>query len=447
MIESSIGPVERKDFEASSTFTSTRGFRVSQLRHVTDLKPAGGMHYSVPRTVIPAGVAFEWEFELVPNAATSYIFGDSDSTNPETGRLIFTGGWGGILSGSPINATWYSDNSVHKLNISRANNTITLTIDGVFEASKVNGGEITFNGFGNKFGGFTTVPTFSGSFFSSKLTVPSNAVLNHDHRFDDTNGILVDYSKPLGAELWGVRNYFPANSGIATVVESGKVFDVQAIGYAETNLSQGASIVFNSLTVGETYIYSVDSSEPVNISVYDGAFSNVAYKFNANKIVFTAVATNRLYVTPRNNNVVRISNPSLRKAEGYGQAVNVTASDRELMTFDSARNAWLGENIANARSLTANVTLNNGVWTNSVAFQYLYLRQAIQLLNSAVLIKLNFSGGLSIDGITQESSELEKGLVFNGGVDSIYPRIVMRGVNTTVNNSSIDFRKVIEVAQ
>lgn len=164
-------------------------------RYVTTLNAAGGMYYKVPRTVIPANADFEWEFELSPNADKFHVVADSESTYAVAGRLIHTGAaWNGMQFGSSINTAWRTDGKLHTVVVKRVGNSTTLTIDGVVDATSSYTGQFTFDTFGGQYKAVTAIPTFSGSFFKSKLTVPSKPELNHDYRFDDSDGVLVDYS-------------------------------------------------------------------------------------------------------------------------------------------------------------------------------------------------------------------------------------------------------------
>ncbi|WGH49917.1 hypothetical protein [Pseudoalteromonas phage vB_PtuP_Slicky01] len=171
-------------------------------RYTTTLNPAGGMYYSVPRTVIPANTDFEWGFELSPNAGLFHVFGDSTNADapgsPLARRLAKNSDFewlgSGFNSNGVVGSAWQSDGKLHKLIFRRVGSLVSILIDGVLDISANYTGEVSFDRIGGKYGGTTSLPTFSGSVFSSKLTVPSNTALNHDYRFDDNDGVLVDYS-------------------------------------------------------------------------------------------------------------------------------------------------------------------------------------------------------------------------------------------------------------
>lgn len=161
-------------------------------RYVTTLNPAGGMYYEVPRTVIPANADFEWEFELASNGDVFHVFADNTNLN----RLAINGAdWIGQFSTTSSSGNaWRNDGKLHKLKFTRVSSDWRLYVDGVLDCQVNSNVEITFNVIGGKFGGTTTAGTFNGSFFNSKLTVPSNTALNHDYRFNDNDGVLIDHS-------------------------------------------------------------------------------------------------------------------------------------------------------------------------------------------------------------------------------------------------------------
>ena len=98
-------------------------------------------------------------------------------------------------------------------------------------------------------------------------------------------------------------------------------------------------------TIGKTYQYSVVSDEPVNVAVYRPDFSNVA--LGTNSLVFTAQdTTSRLYVTPRTQNTVVFSSPTIKEIPDSAlifENGSIDGSDRLLVTEKQDGSGFVGE--------------------------------------------------------------------------------------------------------
>ena len=426
----------------------------TQYRWVADLKAAGGMHYSVPRTIIPADTNFEWEFELSPSGTTMYIFGDSTSSGTNTARFgLSAGKWFGISFSivAGLNQTWFSDEKLHRLKIHRDNNELTLLIDGEFDASVNYSGEISFNGLGNKFGGVTSTPTFNGPFFSSKLTVPSNTALNHDYRFDGNDGVLVDYSKSIGSGLF--------NGYQVGYVDANATYTY----YNLTDTSAKTTNWINLTNLKQLLIARKNSTRCVVQFSTDNLTTGlpaVVYNVAPNPLVIDVPvgATHvRIYYSHPSDSNATIS---IKQADGYGQAVNVTAADRELMTFDSVRTAWVGQELI-TQQVWENPIGAGYVWSFSDnkwsmigdgTFSSLDLIPISNLPATALLtgeiLDMNGSNQLTV---TQEGSQPITSigsyeLLFNLKVHKNYQYKRFGGVmNATISKPS--FKRIIEVAQ
>ncbi len=448
-------------------------------RYTTTLDPAGGMYYSVPRTVIPAGVDFEWEFELSPFSTTFYLLGDSTSANTNN-RLGLSGAkWFGfnfnIVEGA--NRTWFNDGKLHNVNVSRVAGVITIKVDGIYDISNVYTGELSFDGFGRKFGGVTSTATYSGVIFKSKLTVPSNTALNHDYRFDDNDGVLVDYSKSL-IPIDALTPFNNATSGTATWVSNPNGSTTMT-----TNGSQ--SYAYNGWSFpaigGYRYFFDISSDKAARLVVYAftqgltdyvNVASNIESSLSSSGITSAVPAgKNRLLVVHQVNetfgaDTLTTQVPLVKKADGYGQSVNVTAADRELMTFDSGHNAWVGGELWIENSV---VTTGGNPWVingggsytrnSGAAFGQLYLNNppiigganyivsfnVTQVTGSLRVITRNASG-INVRGSASAAGFFEFKVTaednFNGYIwfDTDSP-----GSSATINTVSL--KRIIEVAQ
>ncbi|OUL59252.1 hypothetical protein B1199_03005 [Pseudoalteromonas ulvae] len=336
-------------------------------RYVTTLNPAGGMYYSFEPLEIPADIEFEMEVEVAYTGGELGYYPVFD-TSPNNTVPRFTlqrntyidngqsweHGSFQLRVNNDIGNPRYLTTDIENRNpdFPRKVNTITIKRENDVFFMKTNEG--SFSSLIHASNGWDTytlegLANYSGfSFFNLKVWLNGNrstGKLVRDYRFDDSDGVLINYATELGANLWDNQRFVDANGADSLVeVTQGSEYDLQLLSASPNNVATGMRVLsFKGLSIGNTYIYKVKSTRPVNIAAYDGSYRLISLAKSSESLTFFASEITRLYVCPIDSEVVTITSPSVQKADGYGKALNVTAADRELMTFDVARNAWIGE--------------------------------------------------------------------------------------------------------
>jgi len=233
---------------------------------------------------------------------------------------------------------WMTDGKLHKFVFKTIGDTASLYVDGELQASRT----VTpttrleyFDRLGGKFGGATSTPTFSGVYADTKLTI--DGVLKHHWKIDGDSGVIVDYANPLGAELV-VNGEFESG-----YIDAGATYT--HINTTDTNARTTKWLTLDGGTK-QLRVKRVNSTRCVVQFSNDNvqtALASIVYNENAQDSVINVPegATNVRVYYGHSSDV----NPSIsiKRADGYGQAINVTQADRELMTFDESRNAWIGQ--------------------------------------------------------------------------------------------------------
>lgn len=124
--------------------------------------------------------------------------------------------------------------------------------------------------------------------------------------------------RPLWAvtatELWVGRNMINANNATTTTVNSGVSWTVNRTG-TSVPADGCRSTDFTNLIVGELYLFTIASTAPVVLALYDGSFNMIA-QAQSNALIFRAVAVNKLYVSPvPQNQQVSLTSASVRKLD------------------------------------------------------------------------------------------------------------------------------------
>lgn len=338
-------------------------------RFFTFLTPVSGSFFEVPRVVIPDDADFEFECLISPVSTAFYVLGDSESTDGDC-RLVFSSG--GYLYGSGFNAEplasteWMTDGKLHTFNFSTLGNIAKLTVDGEVQASK----EITvnqridfFDRLGGIFGGSTSTPSFKGVYAEAKLII--NGELEHLWKLDTESELLTDNAnEPL---LIREFDFSSDTQGWSAAYQS----ELSVVNGRLRITSSGGTnpygqVVISGLTVGQQYtihgnVYK--ASTGYNAIAFLGSSSSTLADSEYFRLGFgflspqSFIATSETcYIRVRHSSLpegeyFEIDEIKLYKTKGYGQTVNVASSDRELMTFDQAKNQWVGEKKIGSKSI------------------------------------------------------------------------------------------------
>lgn len=173
------------------------GGQLSLSRYATDLKAAGGMYYTIPPISL---TDFEIEFEIATTqTANKILMGDSNLTSyyfnyGDTGVSCLIAG---TERSHTVTAGSLTDGKLHSIAWSLVGTTLKLFIDGALKQTWT--GVASYTGVNNfRIGSSNSLTTYlSGSFFSTKIWSGGNrntGALVRDYRFNDNDGILVDYS-------------------------------------------------------------------------------------------------------------------------------------------------------------------------------------------------------------------------------------------------------------
>ena len=297
----------------------------------------GTTDYATIPTVTLAG-DFVIELDLYLTDFLSAVFGNTDGTgflrftsatsvrfNPDVALVDFT------VSAIDLNRFYRG------VRLSRVSGVCKLLIGGV---------EYTGNDTSNESFVINRLYQKGDSFYCdgilANLKIYDDGTLVRDYPLDDNSDILANRAASLGSNLWGAANYIVANN--ATVTEVGETWEIQSPNGNDSQRVDGARVInFSGLIEGGVYLYTVNSSEPVNLAAYDANYNLIAASYGE-PLLFTASSTNRVYVSPRTTNTVIVSNPSIRQADGYGTIINGNADDWGL--FDKqASGDWLGQEL------------------------------------------------------------------------------------------------------
>lgn len=300
-------------------------------RYFTTLDPAAGAYYEVQPIELAIGdhvelgfFASDMDWQTVISCLT-----DTDSRTVElrqnsdgTCEMIgATSTFNMYLDGSLIEqrtTPFPSDGKIHTLLVEFLNVTpYTLSSLGVRAANPQ-----------------ASTGSLSGGFSFAKIYKSGQLVRNY--KFDDSDGILVDYANPLGDELV-VNGEF----------ESGYIDPSSTYTNLNTSIPSARTTKWLTLDVGtkQLRVKRVNSTRFVvqfsNDNVQTALASIVSGNTQDSVINVPEGATNVRVYYGHSSDV----NPSIsiKRADGYGQAINVTQADRELMTFDESRNAWIGQ--------------------------------------------------------------------------------------------------------
>ncbi|WP_150137934.1 hypothetical protein [Candidatus Enterovibrio escicola] len=429
------------------------GGQPSLSRYVTDLKVAGGMYYTIPSITLTSGEYVEIE-AFAGDTAWHTVISD-ESRNGEirkngdgTVELVGTASAFSVtLDGTPVVSlvTLYpNDGKIHTWRITTIT-TLTYSTIGVR---------------GNLSG------TMSGGFFGCKFFSSSGEVLR-DYRFDDNDGVLVDYIKPIGSEIYDFTKFAKAhvNSTLVELPNNGFAFDGTLAPDGES-----AERCFINITTqaGVQYLlkYNQLSNTTGTIFPRDGLNGSgtvlVSAPFNSKYLLFTATSSTTTILFDGNTaqEVYSFDGISIKQADGYGQSVNVTAADRELMTFDVSRDAWLGQELVtqqvweNPASVGSVWSFANNEWTMTGDGSF----SSLTLLPSSSTPSTGIIQGevLAMDGSNNLVATQDNGIPitnvgayerdFNIATHIQYQYKRGSGVlNVTISKPS--FKKIIEVAQ
>ena len=332
----------------------------SGTRFFTTLVASGSMHYIIP-TVTLTG-----DFDVTVETALSTAVAE-------------------VIVGDAANLTWLRINANGSVQIKGAGvgqvSAAGLYIfDGKLQKNRVNRTGTTITWYINEVLVHTFPGTYSGDFIFDRLAqkagvnfldgILANVAIDDagtpvrlyplDENFGET-AVVKNSLAVLGPELYAGGIDTGVNGGTFTDNGDG-TFTVTGTG----NDSSGASDQTFPTVVGRTYLMTADpvSGLAPRFAAFNLSFIRIGS--GVGELAFTATETvTKLYITPASAGSTTYSNVSLKQADGYGTAVNISESD--LFTLQS-NGDYLGvEKVVNGGFSDAlNGWTNNGGWSAGV---------------------------------------------------------------------------------
>jgi len=258
-----------------------------------------------------------------------------------------------------VDVSSYMDNRFHTISMTRTGTLLDVSIDQVSVLSESNAGTFFFDTLYNN-----DQLQYGVQGILANLKIWDNGTLIRDYPLDDNSDILRNRATVLGGELWGSNTLSSANNASVTPIVGGYTI-ISTSGASGNVANGGVDQSVDNMVIGTTYKFSVASTEPVNLVVYNSSFGQIASGINA--VVFTAVAGVKVYVCPRSTNPIDVTLLSIRQADGYGTVINGNASDWGLFQ-QQATGEWLGQELVtqavweNPASSGAQWTLTSNQW-------------------------------------------------------------------------------------
>ena len=464
-------------------------------QYVTTLDNAGGMYYDVTEPVNPQG-DFEFECTFFRGSQQSqgqFIYCEQESVSKGYGLNIyitgdFPNGNGsasmfGTNQGS-LGVTGLSEFKVYTLAYKKVGTTVTAYLNGVQQnvfTDVVIRTDVDVVSIGKQ--AASTSFGLTGGILGLKIWDGGDrdtGQLVRDYRFDDNDGVLVDYSKPL-IPIAALTRFNNATPSTATWVHNED-------GSTTMTTSGSQSYAYNGWSFpaeeGKQYLCNISSDKAATLNIYAFTQGVVDYVGVANDIVGKVqhkaltspipVGKNRLLVVMQvgvsfGADTLTTQVPTVKQADGYGKAINVTPDDRELMTFDETFNAWVGGELINDGGFDNGMTswlqtqssvsviggrlINDG--TNTVT-NFVYQALPGSLLNQKVLVGINlydyqdlgnFAISLSDGGATNPLDETVEHHSFLGTITKNTRVYLNFSSSLVMSVDNFSVKRAIEVSQ
>ena len=321
--------INQLSIRMGSTFTALFGVTT---RFFTELQSSLSQHYTLDLT-FAEDETLSIDFATTSTGNEEALLGDNPIAHA---LLIRTDGKIELVGATTVvfNSV-VTDGSLNTFQIVRTGTGVEGFLNGATDGTCTISGDIDF----------TRIAGQNGNYFNgiiANLTKDLTHDLKLDEDFSTTTVARNIADDALGEDEWS-GNFIIANApAVVSTIVSEESWDIQSSAGTPGNIANGGIRNYSTLIEGQQYIYSANTDEPVNLLYYNQGFILKANSDGGNEILFTAEAgLNRVYVVPRTTNTVRVTNATIRKADGYATAVNITESDLYTQVADG----WTGVDI------------------------------------------------------------------------------------------------------
>ena len=361
-------------------------------RYMSDLDGVAD-YYTIPTVTLAGDLKIETDFSTTDTTTFNMILGHSsigDYVQIRDGNKVQT-----VLNGtsniSPV-ITSVADGKLHTLKIERISSVLKYYIDNVEIHSIANADTANFNFIGRfQFGEY-----FIGVISEVKITDGTDLIRYYkiDEDFSTTD-VLKNSATTLGSELWTNP---PSTIGARWTDNGGG-------SYSHTGATGDELIITTAgLVEDAAYLCTLVKTGTGAVRFHLGGAPTNGY--NISETITTAgtytfalrgesVTTDSIRIEPINTTAFEVSGITVKKAEGYGEAISITSS--ELFTLEGAD--WIGsELVTNGDfSVDANWTKNTntsisggeGVSDGSNVGTVIGFEQEIGAISGAIY-KVNF---------------------------------------------------------
>lgn len=302
-------------------------------RYIATLKASDGGYIRLPQPIeLQAGDEVEWIGQMDSSADGSRFLFDGASPSDRCYVGLYTDGKIGYNN---------TTTTAHKLDGVSFPQSSILPNDSAVHSVKLT--VLTTCYIGNICAAYNGAGSTDQAFLG--LIVRRNGNVIHNISTDVAKGttIIPNLAQPLGVELYSDNPFGVANAGTLTKLADGS-WALQYEGGHPNNVANGARILNFPVTPNKSYLFKVEASEDINLAIYNSSYGLISS--GVNEVLFTTTQNVvLLYVAPRTPNDIIFKKPSIKEAPHWAEYINVTDDNKERYTFDSERNAWVGENL------------------------------------------------------------------------------------------------------
>lgn len=414
-------------------------------RYFTELASAGSQYYTIPEITLAGDFEIELDFYITSLSSFNMLLtstsnsGEYIGINP-AGDIIYASDGAFNNMGSVVVNQYYT------LTLSRSSGAVSGNLSGTSLAGFSNATTLQYGNIGRR--GVGTVLYFNG--IISNVRIKDNGTLVRSYDIDEDwvdSNVLVNDAAVLGGELVVNGDFSDGVNGWASASTlTSNLLEINGELQVTTTANFGRAIQSISTVIGETYIVSVDVYpqdgdtavvQISNLSTGGGAGAPVPAQTTAidKTLGFAFTATNTTtYIAVGSalagiGNVNVFDNISIRQADGYGTAVNITDADAFHVTQDAGD--WLGDELVvnggfdNGTTgwVVSNVSSVNGVATFSASgFMYQDCAPPDQI------VRVSFDGNLVSSPqlkIGDNSNPLGR-IQFNGNIGSTVDNVSVK---------------------
>lgn len=311
-------------------------------RYFTELASAGSQYYTIPEITLAGD--FEIEFNFSTTAATTQVLVGEVGANRNFVALISTSALQvkiDTVQVINVSTSAYRDGKLHAGRVVRTGSSVELFVDGVSIGSGTSSNNFIINAVGAH---NTPAALFNG--IISNVRIKDNGVLVRSYDIDEDwvgSNVLVNSAAELGSER--LQDMVVGLLGTATPATYNT-----STGEGQCTRIDGSNLSFveiTGLSSGAEYLVSIENTGSVLLSIRQNGSAVVINSIAAGDTEEFMVST-ETYQDLRVQCALGTSNftiNSVRRADGYGTAVNITDADAQNYVFNGnvSPNTWTAD--------------------------------------------------------------------------------------------------------